>query len=301
MGDARLLQLYPAVNYWVVPPLPLVVVTLQRLQAAKVIATVVVPLWKRQPFYAWLRKHGRWMERLPWTDWPATMLDVSEGTVKPHVTNRWQYGAVLLDFREKAGQQPKRQAPAWAEEQSRSRKAPCLEGDVMGPRGLTAVRPAVAIEEPVWSCARWERREAEATEVVPVGMSSKHMENGWNLQLLEVGRQAALELQQVGAAAEEQQKESCLMAFAAPVHNDDSLTPPAAPAHNDDSFTPPVMPTVVPMPAVELVEGGEVGVELGGDMVEAHLPAQQVLGLCDCCSAISMAMDKLGVPHGGGE
>ena len=32
-------------------------------------------------------------------------------------------------------------------------------------------------------------------------------------------------------------------------------------------------------------------------MVEAHLPAQQVLGLCDGCSAISMAMDKLGVPH----
>ena len=198
LGDARLLQLDPAVNYWVVPPLPLVEVTLQRLQAAKVMATVVVPLWKRQPFYAWLRKHGRWMERLPWTDWPATMLDVSEGTVKPHVTNRWQYGAVLLDFREKAGQQPKRQAPAWAEEQSRSRKAPCLEGDVMGPRGLTAVRPAVVMEEPVWSCARWERREAEATEVVPVGVSSKHMENEGNLQLLEVGRQAELELQQMG-------------------------------------------------------------------------------------------------------
>ena len=37
--------------------------------------------------------------------------------------------------------------------------------------------------------------------MVPVGVSSKHMENEWNLQLLEVGRQAELELQQMGAGS----------------------------------------------------------------------------------------------------
>ena len=52
-----------------------------------------------------------------------------------------------------------------------------------------------------------------------------------------------------------------------------------------------------PMPVVELADEGEVAVALEGDVRVALLPAQQVLGLCDGCSAISMAMDKLGVPH----
>ena len=41
------------------------------------------------------------MEELEWTDWPATMIDVSEAQAKPHdiVVNKWNFMAVLVDFR----------------------------------------------------------------------------------------------------------------------------------------------------------------------------------------------------------
>ena len=139
MGDARTVGLTPEVNYWVVPPVPLIDQTLLRLQEAKVMATVVVPAWKRQPYYAWLQRHGVAVERLEWTDWPATLLDVSEAKAKPHVTNRWQFMAVALDFREAGQHHCHRGRPVantdsgptgvWALEIERPRKRPCVEGD----------------------------------------------------------------------------------------------------------------------------------------------------------------------------
>ena len=55
--------------------------------------------------------------------------------------------------------------------------------------------------------------------------------------------------------------------------------------------------SAAPRPVVELAGEGEGAVTQKGDVVEAHLPAQQVLGLCDGCSAIFMAIAKLGVRH----
>ena len=138
-----MLQLNPGVHYWVVPPIPLIDATLLRLKEAKVMATVVVPLWKRQPWYAWLQQHAVWVERLEWQDWPATFLDVSEKKAKPHVVNRWQFGAAMLDFRAE-GQQPKGRAPVWDVETSRPRKKPCWRGDVSAIRGQKAMVPVQA-------------------------------------------------------------------------------------------------------------------------------------------------------------
>ena len=49
------------------------------------------------------------------------------------------------------------------------------------------------------------------------------------------------------------------------------------------------------MPVVELAEEGncKVAVALEDDMVVARCPTQQVLVLCDGCSAISVVLDTL--------
>jgi hypothetical protein len=109
MGDARTVQLDPAVLHWVSPPLAVEVIAavLQRLQQEGVAATVVVPDWKGQAFHTWLMRYkvgDVW--QLPWCSWPATFWDVSEGKVKPHVTNRWQFVAVNVDFRGAGGSDP---------------------------------------------------------------------------------------------------------------------------------------------------------------------------------------------------
>ena len=101
-GDARWVKLSAEVLYWVVPPLALEVFSavLQRLQNEAVAATVVVPDWGGCAFHAWLMRYKvgeAW--KLPWLSWPATFWDVSEGKVKPHVTVKWQFVAVNVDFR----------------------------------------------------------------------------------------------------------------------------------------------------------------------------------------------------------
>ena len=136
-----------------------------------------------------------------------------------------------------------------------------------GHEGLAAGGPAVDIEEPVWSCARWERREAEATRVVrrrPV-VSTKQMENEWELHLQQMGRQTGV-VPAAGVSSPEGQ-------WREPLGGEASR------------------------PVAERVDEGDVAVDLEGSTVVPQLPAQQVLGLCDGCSAISMVMDELGVSH----
>ena len=102
VGDARTVQMDPSILYWVVPPLSVTLIeaVLQRLQQARVAATVIVPRWKGQPYYTWLKEQAEGeVEAVKWTSWPATFLDVSEKTPKPHLVNRWQFVRVNLDFR----------------------------------------------------------------------------------------------------------------------------------------------------------------------------------------------------------
>jgi hypothetical protein len=64
LGDARTMKLDPMVNYWCVPPIPLISVMIQRLEEAQVAATVVVPAWKGQPYWPWLLERGIKMKEL---------------------------------------------------------------------------------------------------------------------------------------------------------------------------------------------------------------------------------------------
>ena len=99
LGDARTMQLDPRELYWVCPPIPLIEATLQRLQDEGVAATVVVPHWRRQAWLEWLERYAEEKQLLEWSSWPATVWDVSEATVKPHLVNKWQMVAYWVDFR----------------------------------------------------------------------------------------------------------------------------------------------------------------------------------------------------------
>eukprot|EP00656_Telonema_subtile_P041413 TRINITY_DN4657_c0_g1_i8.p1 TRINITY_DN4657_c0_g1~~TRINITY_DN4657_c0_g1_i8.p1 ORF type:complete len:304 (-),score=17.62 TRINITY_DN4657_c0_g1_i8:980-1891(-) len=96
LGDARSFQLLSSEVVWGVPPIPMIQWTLIRLRQARVRATVVVPIWPGQAWFAW-RGYAQHEMVLSWSRQSPVCVDVSSGT-HTHEVNRWQFVAWSFDF-----------------------------------------------------------------------------------------------------------------------------------------------------------------------------------------------------------
>ena len=100
LGDARTFTFADADVVWAVPPLPMIAWTLVRLRQSRVRATVVVPIWHGQSWFAW-RTLAQHEMVLSWSRTSPVCVDVS-ADLHRHEVNRWQFVAWSFDFRDSA-------------------------------------------------------------------------------------------------------------------------------------------------------------------------------------------------------
>jgi len=110
VGDLRTALLNPDELHYACPPIGFIEEVLGLLSEAEVPVILVVPNWEGKAWHLWIRERAEEMDLIPWCDWPASWLDVSEKKVKRHeVANCWQFMVVALDFRrlqQRLGEQP---------------------------------------------------------------------------------------------------------------------------------------------------------------------------------------------------
>jgi hypothetical protein len=116
IGDARTLKLNRDNNYWVCPPLPVIVPAVMQLVERKVRATVIVPNWPSQAWFVKLRQHAVRSMELKWHERSPVMFDVADKQNRHvHAVDKFDFVAFVLD-----GGGPLEIKRTWPERKQRS-------------------------------------------------------------------------------------------------------------------------------------------------------------------------------------